>query len=385
MAKTQPRGEIEIPGVGTFAANAVPDPFDARDLEYRPKLEPLPRTVDQRAANVTRRVMRQDGLSCTGHALAAVIEAVLAQSDGRRNRPRVATAEAPPGSARTCSTASRAGTTNSPASSTPAPRSGVRSRAGSTTAWGSSANGRSSRWTREPDLDDQANLLAWRERPLGAFYRVNPYRLDDVQSAITELYAIAASAAIHDGWKQPAIVKKGRRTLYVIQRPVTARGLGGHAFAVVGYNEVGFLVQNSWGPDWGNGGFATLPYDDWFDSVYDAWVARPGVPQTPFYRGRTRTSVATGGELATGAGPRPAAAGDARRQPRQRGPPLVHGQVREHAAPARPDGRAHGRMARLLAGAASGDAAQRRPVRARRRRHRDARGSRSPSASSTGG
>jgi hypothetical protein len=156
---------------------------------------------------------------------------------------------------------------------------------------------------REPDLDDQENLLAWRDRPLGAFYRVNPYRLDDVQSAITELYAIAASAAIHDGWKRPAIVKKGRRTLHVIQRPVTARGLGGHAFAVVGYNEVGFLVQNSWGPDWGKDGFATLPYDDWFDSVYDAWVARPGVPQTPFYRGRTRTSVATGGELATGAGP----------------------------------------------------------------------------------
>ena len=62
---------------------------------------------------------------------------------------------------------------------------------------------------REPDLDDQANLLAWRERPLGAFYRVNPFRLDDVQSAITELYAIAASAAIHDGWKHPAIVTKG--------------------------------------------------------------------------------------------------------------------------------------------------------------------------------
>ena len=57
----------------------------------------------------------------------------------------------------------------------------------------------------------------------------------------------------------------------------------------------------------GHRGFATLPYEDWFDSAYDAWVARPGVPQTPFYSGRTRTAAATGGALATGgrAGPPP--------------------------------------------------------------------------------
>ena len=146
-------------------------------------------------------------------------------------------------------------------------------------------------------------------------------------------------------------MQEGPRTLDVIQRPVTAKSLGGHAFAIVGYNEVGFLVQNSWGPDWGNGGFATLPYDDWFDSVYDAWVARPGVPQTPFYRGRTRTSVATGGELVDRRRARPAPAGDARRQPRQRRPPLVHGQVREHARARSTGWSSTWTLARLLAGA----------------------------------
>src|SRR5207253_3568960 len=47
----------------------------------------------------------------------------------------------------------------------------------------------------EPDLDDPAFMRKCRERPLGAFYRVNPYRLDDMLSAITELNAIAVSAA----------------------------------------------------------------------------------------------------------------------------------------------------------------------------------------------
>jgi len=33
------------------------------------------------------------------------------------------------------------------------------------------------------------------------------------------------------------------------------------------------------GTKWGHNGYATLPYDDWLDNGYDAWVGRPGVPQ----------------------------------------------------------------------------------------------------------
>ncbi len=155
----------------------------------------------------------------------------------------------------------------------------------------------------EPDPDDEDNLTAWRDRPLGAFYRVNPFRLDDVQSAITELNAIAVSGIIHDGWIAPVRARRGSRTEFIIRRDISPRSRGGHAYCLVGYDEIGFLVQNSWGPTWGDRGFATLPYEDWLDSAYDAWVARPGVPHTPFYSGRTRTAEATGGALATAAGP----------------------------------------------------------------------------------
>jgi len=70
MAKTVALGEIEIPHIGTFVANALPDPFDERDLDYRPRLEPLPPTLDQRTGLSRRFVMEQVGSSCTGHALA---------------------------------------------------------------------------------------------------------------------------------------------------------------------------------------------------------------------------------------------------------------------------------------------------------------------------
>jgi len=39
---------------------------------------------------------------------------------------------------------------------------------------------------------------------------------------------------------------------------------GGHAVTVVGYREADLIVQNSWGHDWGDGGFAYLP-DEYVD------------------------------------------------------------------------------------------------------------------------
>ena len=51
--------------------------------------------------------------------------------------------------------------------------------------------------------------------------------------------------------------------------------LGGHAFAIVAYDERGFWIQNSWGADWGLGGFCQVTYDDWLANGSDVWVATP--------------------------------------------------------------------------------------------------------------
>jgi hypothetical protein len=54
--------------------------------------------------------------------------------------------------------------------------------------------------------------------------------------------------------------------------------LGGHAFAIVAYDKVGFWIQNSWADDWGKDGFAQISYDDWLANGSDIWVARLGAP-----------------------------------------------------------------------------------------------------------
>ena len=36
---------------------------------------------------------------------------------------------------------------------------------------------------------------------------------------------------------------------------------GGHAVTIVGYNDKGFIIKNSWGKNWGMNGYATISYD----------------------------------------------------------------------------------------------------------------------------
>lgn len=45
---------------------------------------------------------------------------------------------------------------------------------------------------------------------------------------------------------------------------------GGHAVTCVGYDEEGFIIQNSWGPGWGYGGYCKLPYSD-LKYLVEAW------------------------------------------------------------------------------------------------------------------
>jgi len=105
--------------------------------------------------------------------------------------------------------------------------------------------------------------------PLGAYYRVNHKDLVAMHCAITETGILYATANVHEGWDN--VDKKG-----II--PLRAQMLGGHAFAIVAYDDKGFWIQNSWGDTWGAGGVACITYDDWLSNGNDVWVARLGVP-----------------------------------------------------------------------------------------------------------
>lgn len=117
-------------------------------------------------------------------------------------------------------------------------------------------------------------------RTLGAYYRIDTKSIVDMQAAILEVGAIYCSAKVHDGW-----YLKPTKALPLIQQ--TQNMTGGHAFAFVGYNRDGFIVQNSWGSDWGLHGFAVMSYNDWVKNGSDAWVAVLGAPMSTGASSRT--------------------------------------------------------------------------------------------------
>ena len=107
---------------------------------------------------------------------------------------------------------------------------------------------------------------AAREVRLGAYYRLEP-DISDYHAALNEIGAIYVSAQIHSHWDEPedGRIKPG------------GEPRGGHAFVILGYDDTGFWVLNSWGPAWGLGGLAHWQYKDWASSVMDAWVLQLGV------------------------------------------------------------------------------------------------------------
>ncbi len=115
----------------------------------------------------------------------------------------------------------------------------------------------------------EPRMRAATQRPLGAYFRVNHRDLISMHSAIAEVGILYATAQVHEGWQdvnQDGIIANSNALL------------GGHAFAIVAYDEFGFWIQNSWGENWGRRGCARVSYDDWLANATDVWVARLGAP-----------------------------------------------------------------------------------------------------------
>lgn len=124
---------------------------------------------------------------------------------------------------------------------------------------------------------------AARSNTIGAYYRLR-HNIVDFHAALNEVEALYVSATVHSGWWKSSI-KNG-------EIPFREENIGGHAFAIVGYNDRGFWVQNSWDLDWGLNGVALWTYEDWLANIKDAWVVRMALP-TPQIFGLTPKKYST--------------------------------------------------------------------------------------------
>lgn len=256
-----------------FMRVARPDPPDARDRPYRPQVgrAPQPTFFPKLGLPVKS---QGDTNACTGFALSLVVEHLL--RNARRER--------------------------APAISPFMLYSMARRYdefPGSVQDKGSSLRGALKGWFKHgacrealfagldmPPASKKIEDDWWFDavkRPLGAYYRLDTQSLTDMHVALDEVGILYASAGCHSGWdvglEQPEMKRRPTSFDDVWEIPVQGGQADhpGHAFAIVGYNERGFLIQNSWGPAWGSHGYAVLTYDDWLRNAMDCWVAQLGV------------------------------------------------------------------------------------------------------------
>jgi hypothetical protein len=303
-------------GDQTVRLDARADRLDPRDRRYAPPVVALPPRwpLDAQLRRLLPAYVRQ-GLvldqgtqgACTGYGLAAVVNFLLWQRDGVRH---------PGVSPHMLYDLARF------YDEWPGEEYAGSSCRGAIKGWSKHGSCVASLWRQsvhhDPAPGGAADGRAYRPdrrwpqdaatRPLGVYYRVDRAAIADMQAALHAIGALYVSARVHAGWlAAPAsrALSKGHAGLPLIAWDGLAADIAHHAFAVVGYNEYGFVVQNSWGEQWGARGFAVLRYDDWRDNGVDCWVAAPGVPQlavapVPAARGRS-TSASAGPAVAAAA------------------------------------------------------------------------------------
>ena len=260
--------------------DAFPDRVDVRDWFYQPTLAALPGQLVNIGSVPTILDQGNEG-ACTGFALAAVINFLLAAHGVRK-----------PASSRMLYEMARR------YDEWPGEEYEGSSARGAMKGWIAHGVCLDNTWPK--DLRGAQHLTTEVSReargiPGGAYYRVEHRAIRDMHAALAETGILYITLMVHSGWENPGVHpgrpqakrvtvrvvdgKGTRKKIYrlpVIQRHGAADG--GHAVAIVGYTDQGFIIQNSWGKGWGSGGFALLPYEDYLLHAVDVWVAQLGVP-----------------------------------------------------------------------------------------------------------
>ena len=297
--------------------NTRPDPIDQRDFIYEPSLVNIPaKYINPLCAHRKFRVKEQGSEgTCVGQSLASLVELQNLQRhlDGADVPSRV--------SARYLYANAQLYDQHPDDS---LPGSSLRGAIKGFYHNGACAEKMARYTPLQQDFKIRNNMRRDAQRiALGTYFRLE-HVLNSYHCALIETGTILCSAIIHNGWnpdsvesdarhektghiKYPSILRRSGMRSYT---PEPCELSGGHAFIIVGYDETGFLVLNSWGNLWGRFPTSGLPedfkhplgdegltgiahwsYADWAENVLDAWILRLAAPTrngTNFVGGRSK-------------------------------------------------------------------------------------------------
>lgn len=83
--------------------------------------------------------------------------------------------------------------------------------------------------------------------------------LDDMLVCLASGHPFVFGFTVYQSFESKEVAATG-----IVNMPGSAESaLGGHAVCAVGYDQdaARFIIRNSWGPDWGQAGYFTMPFD----------------------------------------------------------------------------------------------------------------------------
>lgn len=89
-------------------------------------------------------------------------------------------------------------------------------------------------------------------------YQRVPQNLSQLKGCLAAGYPIVFGFTVYDSFESDEVAQTG-----ILNLPTSGeQTVGGHAVLLVGYEDASqrFLVRNSWGPNWGQKGYFTMPY-----------------------------------------------------------------------------------------------------------------------------
>jgi C1A family cysteine protease len=92
----------------------------------------------------------------------------------------------------------------------------------------------------------------------------------DIEQCLIEGYPVVFGMMVYDDFEGPVVAKTG-----MVPMP-KGNTVGGHCMVIVGYHRAKqlFTVRNSWGMNWGDGGYCYVPYGYMLDrtQAQDFWI-----------------------------------------------------------------------------------------------------------------
>jgi C1A family cysteine protease len=126
---------------------------------------------------------------------------------------------------------------------------------------------KTSKFTRKPPLKCFTDAKKHR---ITSYHRIST--LNEMLACIAEGYPFVFGFAVYESFESQEVLRTG--TVHMPKKKEKA--IGGHAVMAIGYNRTTerFIVRNSWGKDWGKGGYCTMPFEYLQTLAGDFWTIR---------------------------------------------------------------------------------------------------------------